>query len=88
MVNAIFKTHCREPLSIKHITVAINGRQNTKENLSRIFDNHFTTNKKGLGLGLPFCKRMMEAMGGKIECESEEGSYTKFLLLLKLSEKT
>lgn len=59
-----------------------NGVGIAKENLPRIFDNHFTTNEKGLGLGLSFCKRMMETMGGKIECESEKGSYTKFTLTL------
>lgn len=59
-----------------------NGIGISKENLAKIFENHYTTNEKGLGLGLPFCRNMFEAMGSKIECESEEGSYTKFIITL------
>jgi len=39
-----------------------------------ICDNFFTSNKKGgTGLGLPFCKRVMQAFGGDIFCKSIAG---------------
>ncbi|MDF3047887.1 MAG: putative periplasmic sensor histidine kinase [Candidatus Midichloriaceae bacterium] len=34
----------------------------------------------GTGVGLPFCKRVMESMGGSIECTSELGKGTEFVL--------
>jgi signal transduction histidine kinase len=34
----------------------------------------------GTGVGLPFCKRVMESMGGSIECASELGKGTEFVL--------
>lgn len=49
--------------------------------LPYIFDTHFTTKtQRGAGLGLPFCRRVVKAFGGRIECESVEGSHTAFHL--------
>jgi len=42
-----------------------------EENLSKIFQPLFTTKAKGQGLGLPVCKRIMEAHGGKITVTSK-----------------
>lgn len=52
-----------------------------KEKLPRIFDRFFTANTHhGTGVGLAFCKLVMEAIGGSIQCESEQNSYTQFIL--------
>ena len=49
--------------------------------LDSIFDNFFTSNKKGgTGLGLPFCKRVMQAFGGDITCNSFEDKGVEFCL--------
>lgn len=52
--------------------------------LPRIFDPFFSTKPhgSGAGMGLPFCRRVMEAFGGGIECESKLGRYTVFTLRL------
>ncbi len=51
------------------------------ENLDKLFDAYFTSGRKGgTGLGLSYCKRVMRAFGGDINCESAEGEYTKFTL--------
>ena len=51
------------------------------ENLEKLFDPYFTVSKKGgTGLGLSYCKRVMEAFGGEINCNSVEGEYTEFVL--------
>ena len=34
----------------------------------------------GTGLGLAYCRRVMHAFGGDIECESQVGEYTQFTL--------
>jgi two-component system, CAI-1 autoinducer sensor kinase/phosphatase CqsS len=49
--------------------------------LSKIFDPFFTSGKKGgTGLGLAFCRRVMQSFKGQITCKSEEGKYTEFTL--------
>ena len=53
-----------------------------KEFLTKIFDQ-FETKKSvsgGTGLGLAFCKMVMESYGGNITCNSELGKYTEFVL--------
>jgi hypothetical protein len=41
-----------------------------------------TTKKQGMGIGLYHCKTIVEAHGGRIEVESEEGKGTLFRVLL------
>ncbi len=49
-----------------------------------IFDPFFSRNSlNGTGIGLSFCKSVMEGIGGKIECDSVEGEYCQFSLFFK-----
>ena len=57
-----------------------------KENLPYIFDRFYTGNKTGTGIGLAFCKMVMEDLGGYIECKSKLGKYTKFTLFFPRSK--
>lgn len=50
------------------------------ENLLRIFDRFYSRRYHGVGLGLAFCKIVMEKFGGDIKCDSVEGEYTEFVL--------
>ncbi len=51
------------------------------EVLPHIFDPLFTTEQStGTGIGLWFCKESMESHQGSINCFSEEGEYTEFVL--------
>jgi PAS domain S-box-containing protein len=43
-----------------------------------------TTKSKGTGLGLPICKRIVDAHGGQIECETILGKGTTFTIKLPL----
>jgi len=50
--------------------------------LPHVFDPFYSTRQGGgTGMGLAFCQRVITAFGGKIECESEPGLYTRFSLL-------
>ncbi|MDB2550638.1 HAMP domain-containing histidine kinase [Rickettsiales bacterium] len=52
-----------------------------KDKLESIFDSFITGGKSGgTGLGLPFCKRAMNAFGGDIICQSEIGDGAEFIL--------
>ena len=53
-----------------------------KDFLAKIFDQFETkkTMSGGTGLGLAFCKMVMESYGGSITCNSELGKYTEFVL--------
>jgi len=48
--------------------------------LSKLFNHFYTTQFSGTGIGLTFCKLVMERFGGRISCEAEEQVYTKFIL--------
>lgn len=46
----------------------------------KIFDRFFTQSEFGAGIGLTYCKMVMESLEGAIHCESKEGEYTLFRL--------
>lgn len=49
----------------------------TREHLAKAFRPFFTTKTKGLGVGLPLAKRIVERFGGKIAIDSEPGRGTR-----------
>jgi two-component system NtrC family sensor kinase len=64
------------------ILIADNGTGIRKDDMAKIFQPFFTTKDagEGTGLGLPLCKKLIEANGGRIEVESAPGSGTTFTL--------
>jgi two-component system CAI-1 autoinducer sensor kinase/phosphatase CqsS len=56
------------------------GKGIAKKDLSRIFDRFFTQTYRGSGMGLAFCKMVLQTWNSTISCESIEGEYTKFIL--------
>jgi len=50
------------------------------EYLPHVFDRFFTKTSHGTGVGLSFCKMVMQSFGGDISCESVYGEYTLFTL--------
>ncbi|WP_165379605.1 sodium:solute symporter family transporter [Rickettsiales endosymbiont of Peranema trichophorum] len=57
-----------------------NGKGISPEVLPYIFDMLYSGEKGGTGIGLAFCKDVMEQLGGGIRCISELGEYTEFIL--------
>lgn len=65
------------------LSVRDNGCGIDSEHLPRIFDSSFTHGKiKGTGLGLAYCKNVVEAHNGSIETSSNEGKGTVFFIKL------
>jgi putative PEP-CTERM system histidine kinase len=65
------------------LSVADNGCGMSRDFMSRsLFKAFQTTKKKGLGIGLFHCKKIVEAHGGKIEVESEVGKGSTFRVAL------
>jgi len=62
------------------VVVSDTGVGVSEENLGKLFQPLFTTKAKGTGLGLSVCKRIVEAHGGEIFVESEEGVGTSFVI--------
>lgn len=52
----------------------------TRRQLAHLFDHFYTTTFMGTGIGLSFCKLVMNRFGGDIICDAKEGAYTKFTL--------
>ena len=65
-----------------------NGRGMTAETQSRMFDAFYSTKRAGSGLGLPTVKKIVEAHGGSITCESEVGRGTRFSIALPPASPT
>ncbi|WP_194439226.1 ATP-binding response regulator [Vibrio fluminensis] len=58
-----------------------NGVGMSSEVSKQIFDDFYTQGKAGgYGLGLPFCLKVMRAIGGEIRCRSELNEFTEFTL--------
>ncbi len=64
------------------------GRGIPPEEISRLFEKFRTIGKdeeggiEGTGLGLPFCKMVVEAHGGEVRVRSEVGKGTEFKIIL------
>ncbi|HLL52022.1 MAG TPA: PAS domain S-box protein, partial [Myxococcaceae bacterium] len=67
------------------VEVRDSGVGMSKDVLARIFDPFFTTKPVGVGtgLGLSICHGIIEAMGGKIQVESEPGKGSAFRVSLR-----
>ena len=53
-----------------------------KENYKKIFEPLFSTKAKGIGLGLPIVKDIIELHKGQIEFKSKAGVGTTFIINL------
>jgi PAS domain S-box-containing protein len=67
------------------ITVADTGFGIAEPDLGKIFQPFFTAKKRrGMGLGLPICQRIVKNHGGRIEVKSQQGIGTAFMIYLPL----
>jgi len=68
------------------IKISDNGRGIPKEELKKIFTPYYSTkpSTKNWGLGLSFCRRIVQMLDGDIHVKSEEGQGSKFYVYLPL----
>ncbi len=59
----------------------------SKETLARLWTPLFTTKPKGMGFGLPICRRFVEGHGGKISVQSYVGRGSTFTVVLPIEPK-
>ncbi len=69
----------------KRVEFMDNGAGIDEKILPHVFDRFFTTKdrSRNSGVGLAFCRNVMESFGGDITCESRLGEYTLFTLYFK-----
>jgi PAS domain S-box-containing protein len=81
-VNAgIARSDGLAPMAV--ITVADTGFGIAETDLAKIFQPFFTAKKRrGIGLGLPTCERIVKNHGGRIEVESQQGKGSTFKIYL------
>lgn len=66
-------------------SVVDTGAGMTDETRAKLFEPFFTTkDKSGTGLGMSITQSIVEAHGGRIECRSEEGRGTEFVIHIPL----
>ena len=66
------------------VSIQDTGEGIPEEIKNRLFTPLFTTKSKGQGFGLAVVKRLIEAQGGKINFESQQGKGTTFTIQLPL----
>jgi signal transduction histidine kinase len=69
------------------IAFADTGTGMSKNIMAKLFTPLFTTKAQGMGFGLPVCKRVIEAHGGKITVESVPGNGATFTVTLPIEPK-
>ena len=69
------------------LSVRDTGRGISKPDKERLFKPFFSTKENGIGLGLPFIKRVMDGCGGTIEVQSRLGKGSVFKLTFKSLDK-
>jgi PAS domain S-box-containing protein len=64
------------------VEIADTGRGMTDEQLEHVFEPFYTTKSQGLGLGLPYARKVVEQHGGTISVESRAGAGTTIRVAL------
>jgi PAS domain S-box-containing protein len=69
-----------------HLSITDTGVGIAQEHMDKLFEPLYTTKPRGIGLGLPVSKTLVEANGGSIEVTSEEGKGSTFTVILPCAE--
>ena len=62
------------------------GTGMNQETMEKLWKPLFTTKAKGMGFGLPICKRIVEAHGGKIYVDSLQGQGTTITTVIPINQ--
>ncbi|TFZ08209.1 hybrid sensor histidine kinase/response regulator [Ramlibacter humi] len=96
--NALYYVPVRPAMTVKlsvaaapsaHIIVRDTGPGIEPDLMPRLFQEFSTSGKaEGTGLGLSFCRRVMRGLGGDIDCHSQPGRFTEFVLSFQVLEES
>jgi signal transduction histidine kinase len=74
----------RESNGDLEIVFSDTGAGMSEQTLKNIFKPLFTTKARGMGFGLPICKRFVEAHGGRISVQSKIDKGSMFIVTLPI----
>jgi len=77
----------KEKDSAVDICIKDSGSGIKEEELHKIFEYHYTTKDKGMGLGIPISYMIVKDHGGDIRVESGMGQGTTFIVTLPMKQK-
>jgi signal transduction histidine kinase len=69
------------------LEIADTGRGITEEEAKKIFEPFYTTKEQGLGLGMPYAKKIIDQHGGTMSVGSREGEGTTISIELPVTQK-
>lgn len=69
------------------VRVMDNGCGMDKATSQKVFDPFFTTRADGTGLGLPICRKIVNAHGGNLDVKSRRGRGTVFTMALPMPRR-
>lgn len=81
------KVQAKESEKEVMISIEDTGCGIPKEEIERIFEYHYTSKDRGLGLGLPISYMIVKDHGGRIEVESEKGKGTIVRVYIPMERK-
>ena len=68
------------------VTVQDSGTGIDKKDMDRIFEPFFTTKSHGMGMGLPICRSIIEAHGGRLMASHGHPYGSVFQVILPIRE--
>lgn len=68
------------------VTIDDTGPGISSEHIDRLFESFFTTKEAGMGIGLPICRSIVEAHGGRIVAENLTDGGARFSFTLPVQE--
>ena len=63
------------------------GRGIAEQDVKKVFEPFYTTKEQGLGLGMPYAKKIIEQHGGRISLSSQLGEGTTISIALPATQK-
>jgi len=70
------------------LEISDTGHGISEETVKDIFEPFYTTKEQGLGLGMPYAKKIIEQHGGNIACNSRPGEGTTIRIALPAPEES
>jgi signal transduction histidine kinase len=69
------------------LEISDTGRGISEEEVTKIFEPFYTTKDQGLGLGMPYAKKIIEQHGGTVSVRSRPGVGTRISVALPVAKK-